>query len=97
MSEARWTVVFDAQAVDDLHKLDTPVRRQVRKKLDWLKERAGEVRLEPLAADLAGLFKLRVGSWRVILRRYETRRVLVVHVVAHRRHVYKIASARLGG
>lgn len=95
MSGKIWSLRFDPQAVDDLRALDPPIRRRVQTKLAWLAERLEEVRLEPLHADLAGLLKLRVGDWRVVMARYEERRLLVVHVVAHRSEVYKIARKRL--
>ncbi len=91
-----WEVVFDEQALDDLRGLDAAIRRRVRTKLEWLAERADQVRLDPLRAGLAGLFKLRVGDWRLVLGRDEERRLMVVHAIAHRRHVYKIAGGRLG-
>ncbi len=83
--------------VQDLRDLDPTVRRRIKEKLEWLAAAAGQVRLEPLTADLAGVFKLRVGDWRVVLARYDDRRQLVVHVVAHRREVYRVARMRLEG
>jgi mRNA interferase RelE/StbE len=91
-----WEVAFDEQALDDLRGLDAAVRHRVRKKLEWLAERADQVRLDPLRDELAGLFKLRVGDWRLVLGRDEERRLVVVHAIAHRRHIYKIAGGRLG-
>lgn len=94
MQNSEWTIVFSEDAAVDVRSLDAQIRRRVRDKLEWLAPVADQVRLEPLAADLAGLFKLRIGDWRVILSRHEERRRLVVQAVAHRRHVYKIMKGR---
>ena len=41
-----------------------------------------------IGADMAGLFTLRVGDWRVV---YEIRKdVIVIKAVGHRREIYKL-------
>lgn len=92
-----WEIVVWEQALDDLRGLDPAVLRRVRRKLEWLAAEVEQVRLEPLRANLAGFFKLRVGDWRVVFARQEELRQLVILAVAHRRHVYRVADGRLGG
>lgn len=90
-----WKLVFDERAADDLVDLDPAIRRRIRKKLEWLANRLEQVKLEPLRADLSGFSKQRVSDWRVVFRPDEKGRRLVVVAIAHRRHVYKIATSRL--
>ncbi|WP_197738549.1 type II toxin-antitoxin system RelE family toxin [Rhodothermus marinus] len=54
-------------AVEDLERLDRAIARRVVRRLEWLAEHLEQLRLEPLQGDLAGLYKLRVGDYRVIL------------------------------
>jgi mRNA interferase RelE/StbE len=62
--------VYDAEllneAIRDLGQLDTSIARRVRKRLRWLCSSLDSVTPEPLTGKLAGLFKLRVGDYRVL-------------------------------
>lgn len=46
------------------------------------------VTLEPLAGDLKGTFKLRVGDWRVIFTVEDEN--AVIQFIGHRREIYEI-------
>ncbi|HRQ39863.1 MAG TPA: type II toxin-antitoxin system RelE/ParE family toxin [Chloroflexota bacterium] len=76
-------------AVQDLAKLDQAVARRIIGRLRWLGENIHQVRREPLAGNLAGLFKFRVGDYRVIYQMLEAEQVIVVHQIGHRREVYR--------
>jgi len=43
----------------------------------------------PLRFELAGLYKLRVGDWRVVYRLLEDERVVLVVRLGHRSEVYE--------
>jgi mRNA interferase RelE/StbE len=77
------------QAADDLAALDPIVAGRIGRKLQWLGVNFSDVQLEPLTGDLKGLFKLRVGSYRAIYSIYHDRRVIVVHLIGHRRDIYE--------
>ena len=47
------------------------------------------LRPEALAGGMAGVFKLRVGDYRVIYETLPEDRVIVVHMMGHRRDVYR--------
>lgn len=53
-------------ASQDLARLDKPVARRIVQRINWLATRLDEVRIEPLTGDLAGLYRLRVGDYRII-------------------------------
>ncbi len=76
-------------AVRDLQNLDAQIARRILARLRWLAENFDHLRPEALAGDLAGLFKLRVGDYRVIYEVLSEDRVLVVHMIGHRRDVYR--------
>jgi mRNA interferase RelE/StbE len=44
---------------------------------------------ERLQGRFKGLFKLRVGDYRIIYELDDPRRLIVVHLVGHRRDIYR--------
>jgi mRNA interferase RelE/StbE len=77
------------EAARDLAKLDKQVGRRVVNRVRWLASNIESIRPEPLTGDLAGLYKLRVGDYRVLYEVLHDERTIVIHVVGHRREVYK--------
>ena len=50
----------------DLERLDKSIARRIVQRIYWLAANVETIRLERLAGDLAGFYKLRVGDYRVI-------------------------------
>ena len=73
----------------DLARLDRPVAGRIVRRLRWLADNLDTIKPVALGADLAGLFKLRVGDYRVIYELLHDERVIVVHAVGHRRDIYR--------
>ena len=84
-----YELFFQEEAEKDLEKLDTKVSKRVLKKLRWLAENFDDADKEALTGNLAGLFKLRVGDYRVIYEVVEKKTAIVVHFAGRRREVYK--------
>ena len=84
-----YRVEFKPEAVDDLRHLDKAVAQRIFRRLRWLSENFDILTPEALTADLKGLFKLRVGSYRVIYELKQKERILIIHFVGHRKDVYK--------
>lgn len=82
-------VEFSHQALEDLSRLDTAIARRIADKIQWLAERFDQTQPETLTGPFAGLFKLRVGDWRVLYTTDPAQRTITVHVIAHRSKVYK--------
>jgi mRNA interferase RelE/StbE len=57
--------ILDA-AARELARLDKPVARRVVKRIKWLATNLDDLTPESLTGDLAGLYKLRVGDYRVL-------------------------------
>ncbi len=53
-------------AVQDLERLDKPIARRVVQRIKRLATSVDAMRLDALTGDLAGLYKLRVGNYRII-------------------------------
>ncbi len=86
-----YEVEFITEAEEDLARLNKPTAQQVLKKLRWLAENFEVITSEPLTGQWQGLFKLRVGDYRVLYTFSSAeRRVIIVHLIKHRREVYKI-------
>lgn len=77
------------EAADDLRRLDKPVAQRVMRRLRWLSENLGTVEPESLTGEWRGLFKLRVGSYRVLYTLDEDEKAITVHLLGHRRDIYK--------
>jgi mRNA interferase RelE/StbE len=84
LAKIEWT----ERAIEDLEKLNTLVVRRILRKVTWFANNFERVTLEPLAGDLKGTFKLRVGDWRVVFTVEDG--TVVIQFVGHRREVYKI-------
>jgi mRNA interferase RelE/StbE len=85
-----WRVEFDRDAARDLRKLDMPGQRRI---LRYLRERIATDE-DPrrfghaLTGDLKGLWRYRVGDYRIVASIADERFVVLVVTVGHRREVY---------
>ena len=76
------------EARKGLKRLDKPVQERVWKKIKWLAAHFDLVPHEPLSVDLKGLFKLRIGDYRVVYSSSIKQRLVTVHLIGHRREIY---------
>jgi mRNA interferase RelE/StbE len=85
-----YEVEFTPEAETDLAHLGKPIAQRILKKLRWLAENFETITPEPLTGPWKGLYKLRVGDYRVLYTFAEAeRRTIIVHLARHRREVYK--------
>lgn len=85
-----WTVEVTDVAERQLRKLDPQIQRRI---LDWLEDRIENCKNprhfgEALRGDLAGLWRYRVGAYRIVCQIRDERVVVLVLAVGHRREVY---------
>lgn len=76
-------------ATRELERLDKPVARRVAERINWLAANLDDIRPEPYKGDLAGLYKFRVGDYRVIYQILHDEKVIVIHQVGHRSEIYR--------
>ena len=86
-----WTVEVSDFAERQLRKIDPPVRRRI---LDYLDDRIEGCKNprhfgEPLKGGRAGLWRYRVGDYRVICHIRDDVLVVLALAVGHRREVYR--------
>ncbi len=85
-----YEVEFTLEAEDDLSRLSKTIAQRILKKIRWLAENFEMVTPEPLTGGFKGLSKLRVGDYRVLYTFTQNeQKVIVIHLVKHRREVYK--------
>ena len=91
MAAPAWRVEFHRAAVRDLRKLGADAERRV---LQYLRERVAHS-ADPrrfghaLTGDRKGLWRYRVGYYRIVAAIDDDRFVVLVVTVGHRREVYR--------
>jgi mRNA interferase RelE/StbE len=73
----------------ELEQLDKPLGHRVVQRINWLATNLDAIRLEGLTGDLAGLYKLRIGDYRVIYEVLWDEKIIVIHAIGHRREIYR--------
>lgn len=86
-----WKVEFDDRARKELRKLDPDTQKRI---LGWLRQRiAGKP--DPrrfgksLKGRMKGLWRYRIGSWRIICQLQDEHRLALVVRIGHRRDIYE--------
>lgn len=72
----------------ELARLDRQVGRRIVRRIRWLAANLDDIQPEALSGDLAGFYKLRVGDYRVVYEVLHSERVIIIHLVGHRREIY---------
>jgi mRNA interferase RelE/StbE len=85
-----WRVEFDRAAARDLRKLGAEAQRIILRYLRTRIATAEDPRRfgKPLLGDLKGLWRYRVGDYRIVAKIEDDRFVVLVVTVGHRREVY---------
>ena len=85
-----YQVKFMPKAVGDISRLDKVIAQRIMTKIRWLSENFDNLTPEMLVGDWKGLFKLRVGSYRVVYTVNQKGQLITVHLVGHRRDIHKV-------
>ena len=85
-----WTVEVSDYAEKQLRKLDKTIQKRL---LDWLEDRIEGCKNprhfgEPLRGEMAGLWRYRIGDYRVICEIQDKQLVVLALAVGHRREIY---------
>ena len=76
-------------ASKELQNLDASIAKRIVDRINWLSNNLDATRPYPLKGELRGLYKIRVGSYRIIFEVLRNERTIVIHSVGHRRDIYK--------
>jgi mRNA interferase RelE/StbE len=86
----KYSVEFRPEAERDLSKLDKGVAQRIMNRVKWLAEHLEETRIEALRGGRwKGLFKLRVGDFRVVYVINHSKKLISIHLIGHRREIYE--------
>ena len=76
-------------ATRELARLDKPIGRRIVKRIHWLAVSLDDIRPEPLTGAFSGLYKFRVGDYRIIYEILHDEQVIVIHEIGHRGEIYR--------
>ncbi len=83
-----YLVEFTPGAINNLGLLTSANQQRTLNKIRWLSENFENISPQALSANLSGLFKLRVGDYRVIYSFDLESQRITIHKIGHRREVY---------
>ncbi len=86
-----WTIEWDDRARKELRKLDSSIQKEI---LSYLRLRVAEsdnprIFGQSLYGNKAGLWRYRVGNYRIICRIADDAFVVLVIGVGHRKEIYE--------
>lgn len=84
-----YSIHWTGEALEKLEKLNSPIQKRIKSKVNWLAENFEQITPLPLTANLAGFFKFRVGDYRVVYTFNHDLKVIKVCLVGHRREIYE--------
>lgn len=87
-----WNIEWDDRARKELRKLDSPIQKEI---LSYLRLRIAEsdnprIFGQSLSGNKAGLWRYRVGNYRIICRIEDATFVVLVIGVGHRKEIYEV-------
>jgi mRNA interferase RelE/StbE len=85
-----YELAFHPNVAKDLKSLDKSSRRRILDKIEWLVDHIEEMRPTQLTAQWEGVYRLRVGDYRVIYGIEQEQRRIIIYAVGHRREIYKL-------
>jgi mRNA interferase RelE/StbE len=78
-----YTIAYRPEVVSDLAQIDTAMAQRLLDKTKWLASNVGNLRHDPLDAELPGLSHYAVGDWRIFYSIDQSSRIVDVHLIAH--------------
>ena len=85
-----YKVEFLKTALDEFEKLDKAVQKLIKEKLDILRVNEDNLKnnIKPLNGIYKGLFRLRVGNYRIIYQKQESKLLVTIVRLGHRKEIY---------
>ena len=80
-----YDIEFKSEATIGFGALASTIQDRILRKIRWLSE---NLTPQALSADLSGLFKLKIGDYRVIYSFDTEAQLITIHKVGHHRDIY---------
>lgn len=84
-----YRVIILPKALEDLSRLDKTIADRVLKKIDRLSQNFENFTPMSLKGKFEGVYKLRAGDWRILYTFDPNKKLITIHLIRHRREVYK--------
>ncbi len=84
-----YALSFKGSAQKEFRDLPARARAQIAGKLDALAREPRRIKAEALKGQFSGLFRIRVGQYRVVYQLDDAQRQIVVTSVRHRGRAYR--------
>jgi mRNA interferase RelE/StbE len=85
-----YSIVWTNKAAQEYSKLDNSVRKQIEKYLDKPRNSVNPCSMgKALSADLSGLWRYRVGDYRLVVKIDNAELIVLIVSVKHRSIVYR--------
>ncbi len=81
------SVKLSDSALHDFERIDPTITKRIIAKLMWLEANFTNVTLEPLHYNLKGLYKMRVGDYRIEYSVQDN--IILIQAIGHRRDIYR--------
>ena len=82
-------VEFSRDAEKDISKIDKAIAQRILSKVKWLSENFDYITPQTLKGQFQKFYKSRVGDYRILYTVHQENKKLVVHLIGHRREIYK--------
>jgi len=86
-----YRIIILPKALRSLESFDKPTAARIIERLSWLAENFDDLSPLPLKGGLSGTYKMRTGDWRIIYSFDVAKRSITVHLIGHRKDIYKLA------
>ena len=83
-----YKIEFKSVALVGFEVLASTIQERILRKISWLSDNFENLTPQALSADLSGLFKLRIGDYRVVYSFEIETQMITIHKVGHRREIY---------
>ena len=84
-----WTIDFDDKARKSLLRLDKPIRNRITSFLENLEKQSNpRTQGKALTGNYAGLWRYRVGDYRIICQIEDQKVTILVLEIGHRKEIY---------
>ena len=85
-----YKLLFLKEAVEEFKRLDKAVQRIIKEKLELLAQNSQALRnnIKPLKGKYKGLYRLRVGNYRIIYKVDNDQLIILVIRIGHRGNIY---------
>ncbi len=85
-----YKIEFLEEAYKEFKKLDRPVQEIIKNKLDILAQNPETLKnnIKQLKGKYSGLFRLRVGNYRIIYKMDNKKLLIVIVRIGHRKEIY---------